>query len=136
MQAPSWAKHLPVAQMRIARPTHSLDAMRRFYGQGLGLAEIGSFEDPAGYSGVIFGLPDARYQLEFTQADALPPAHADDLLVFYLHDKEAIGRLVVKLGAQGHFPVPPENPYWDARGVTLTDPDGRHIVLAEMEQDA
>ncbi len=62
-----WPEGLPVARTRVARPTDRLNQMRRFYGELLGLPELGSFEGHAGYSGVFFGLPGLDHHLEFTQ---------------------------------------------------------------------
>ncbi|HEX7310892.1 MAG TPA: hypothetical protein VF232_06905 [Gaiellaceae bacterium] len=53
-------------QARFARHTHRLDEAVRFYGEGLGLPELGRFDDHDGYSGVFFGLPGTAAQLEFT----------------------------------------------------------------------
>ena len=52
-------------QIRFARPTEQLSAVVRFYVEGLGLERIAGFEDDAGYSGVILGLPGRELQLEF-----------------------------------------------------------------------
>ncbi|MBO1582816.1 VOC family protein [Bacillus bingmayongensis] len=38
------------------------------YEEGLGLKRIGEFHNHEGYDGVMFGLPDAEYHLEFTRA--------------------------------------------------------------------
>ncbi|NJL95212.1 MAG: VOC family protein [Anaerolineae bacterium] len=135
-QASTWPERLPVVQVRLARPTRNLSAIRRFYCVGLGLPELGGFQSHGGYSGVIIGLPGMGYHLEFTEKEAdapLPPPHTDDLLVLYIPNREAIGRLVVKLGAMGYRPVPPDNPYWQNKSVTVPDPDGRRVVLAETE---
>ena len=115
-----WSDRLPVVQMRFARPTNDLERITQFYCEGLGLAEVGRFEDHQGYSGVMLGLPDRGYHLEFTQKDGeslddIP--HSDDLIVFYIPDRQAIGRLVLKLTAMGYHPVPPDNPYWQNKSV-------------------
>lgn len=115
------------------RATNHLSELRRFYEDGLGLEVIASFEGQAGYSGVIFALLDQKTQLELTQHEAkerIAPPDKGQQMVFYLPDKESIGRLVVKLGAMGYFPVPPVNPYWDT-AVTIEDPDGWRVVLTE-----
>ncbi|MDE2356223.1 MAG: VOC family protein, partial [Alphaproteobacteria bacterium] len=57
----------------------------------------------------------------------------DDLIVFYLPDRQAWRAAVERLTARGHVPVAPANPYWAERGVTFVDPDGRRLVL---ENDA
>jgi catechol 2,3-dioxygenase-like lactoylglutathione lyase family enzyme len=127
-----WPQDLPVVQVRVARPTDRLEEVVRFYCDGLGLSVIGSFSGHAGYSGVMLGLPGHDYHLEFTQHDEGSPCSAptkDNLLVFYIPDRAAIARLIERLRALGHSPVPLENPYWEKQGVTFEDPDGWRIVL-------
>lgn len=127
-----WPQTLPAVQVRIARPTGRLDEVVRFYRDGLGLEVIGSFENHAGYSGVMLGLPGREYHLEFTTHDEGSPCPAptrDNLLVFYIPDAEAIRQLTARLNGMGHFAVAPENPYWEQRGKTFEDPDGWRVVL-------
>ena len=127
-----WPASLPVAQVRVARPTDRLVEVVQFYRDGLGLRELGSFVGHAGYDGVMLGLPDAPYHLEFTQhreGSPCPAPTADNLLVLYIPDAKAIDAVVARLGALGYPPVPPENPYWQGRGVTIADPDGWRVVL-------
>jgi hypothetical protein len=50
----------PVAQIRIARPTARMEAVVRFYRDGLGLPILTTFSGHAGYSGVMLGLPAPR----------------------------------------------------------------------------
>ncbi|WP_446225406.1 hypothetical protein ACTWPB_10055 [Nocardia sp. IBHARD005] len=59
----SWPESLPVAQVRIARPTDRLDEVVRFYVDGLGLRELHRFENHAGYDGVMVGLPGTDYHV-------------------------------------------------------------------------
>lgn len=128
----AWPTTLPVAQVRVARPTDRLDEVVRFYRDGLGLAEIGSFAGHAGYTGVMLGLPGAAYHLEFTAHDEGSPCPAptrDNLLVFYIPDRAARDLIVGRLAAMGYVEVPPENPYWQSQGVTIADPDGWRVVL-------
>jgi hypothetical protein len=106
--------------------------MIKFYRDGLGLPQIGSFEDHAGYSGVMLGLPGRDYHLEFTQHEAgshCPAPTKDNLLVLYIPNKEEIETAKARLKGLGHQPVAPENPYWQEHGVTFQDPDGWRIVL-------
>jgi catechol 2,3-dioxygenase-like lactoylglutathione lyase family enzyme len=120
-----------LAAVRFARPTDRLDDVLRFYEEGLGLARVGSFEDHAGYSGVMLGLPGEEVHLELTtHADGSPgPAPTrDNLLVLYLRDRDAIGAIEGRMRALGHEPVEPENPYWE-RDLTFEDPDGWRVVL-------
>lgn len=127
-----WPTHLPAVQVRIARPTHQLEEVVKFYRDGLGLEVVGGFRGHDGYDGVMIGLPGKQYHLEFTQHEHGSPCPApsqDNLLVFYIPDKAVIDALVAKLGAMGHHPVPPENPYWARNGITIEDPDGWRVVL-------
>lgn len=130
--AESWPEDFAVAQVRVARPTARLSEVVGFYRDGLGLSEIGSFTGHAGYSGVMLGLPGRSYHLEFTEHEEGSPCPApskDNLLVFYVPDRDAIGRVAARLKAMGHAPVPPENPYWKEKGLTFEDPEGWRIVL-------
>ena len=129
-----WPQSLPAVQVRIARPTSRLNEVVCFYRDGLGLKVIGSFEEHAGYSGVMLGLPGHQFHLEFTSHSAGSPCPAptkDNLLVFYIPDRQAVSFLVERLAAMGYFPVAPENPYWEQNGITFEDPDGWRIVLMQ-----
>jgi catechol 2,3-dioxygenase-like lactoylglutathione lyase family enzyme len=128
----NWPDELPVSQVRVARPTDQLDAVVEFYRDGLGLPVITSFEQHAGYSGVILGLPGHDYHIEFIHHEDGSPGKAptdDNLLVLFLPDGDAITSANGRLGALGFEPVPPENPYWADRGITFVDPDGWRVVL-------
>jgi catechol 2,3-dioxygenase-like lactoylglutathione lyase family enzyme len=120
--------------LRVARPTDRLEEVVRFYTAGLGLTVLGSFENHAGFDGVMLGVPGATSHLEFTRkighvAGRAPTA--DNLLVFYLPDPEhwraAVGRMI----AAGYEPVASFNPYWDRVGKTFEDPDGYRVVLQQ-----
>ena len=127
-----WSQSLPVVQVRIARPTARLGEVVRFYRDGLGLEVIGSFENHAGYTGVMLGLPGHDYHLEFTSHEEGSPCPAptrDNLLVLYIPDDEAIVQLTARLNWLGFFAVAPENPYWEQKGTTFEDPDGWRVVL-------
>jgi uncharacterized glyoxalase superfamily protein PhnB len=93
---------------------------------------VKTIEGHAGYSGVMLGLPDRTYHLEFTQhvdASPCPAPSKDNLLVLYIPDRVAIDSLVDRMKQAGYSPVASENPYWAARGVTFEDPDGWRVVL-------
>lgn len=128
-----WPENLPVAQVRVARPTDKLPEVEKFYCEGIGLRKLGFFEGHDGYDGVFIGLPDATYHLEFTQHIAGSPCPAptpDNLLVLYLPDKACIKQIVQRLEQMGYPEVAPENPYWKEKGaVTVEDPDGWRLVL-------
>ena len=117
---------------RVARPPDDLDAVLRFYRDGVGMEVIASFQDHAGFDGVIFGLPGAGYHLEFTRKAGHRVGKAptdDNLLVFYLPDRAEWQRAIYRLTQQGYQPVPAFNPYWDHHGKTFADPDGYRVVL-------
>ena len=118
--------------LRVARPTDRLDDVVRFYTVGLGLRSLGSFENHDGFDGVMLGLRGASYHLEFTRkighvAGRAPTA--DNLLVFYLSDREQWQTAVDRMIAAGYEPVASFNPYWDRAGKTFEDPDGYRVVL-------
>jgi catechol 2,3-dioxygenase-like lactoylglutathione lyase family enzyme len=118
----------PELQVRFARHTERLDELVRFYRDGLGLPEIGRFENHDGYDGVFLALPGTGAHLEFTSGPSheLPEPHPETLLVLYLGSHEAVEKARLHLGAE---PVEPANPYWKHHGVTLVDPDGFRVVL-------
>jgi catechol 2,3-dioxygenase-like lactoylglutathione lyase family enzyme len=136
--AEEWPTGLPVARVRVARPTDRLEEVVAFYRDGVGLRVIGSFAGHAGYSGVMLGLPGTGYHLEFTRHEDgsdCPAPSRDNLLVFYLRDRAAMERVVERLGAMGYAPAAPENPYWsDIGAVTIEDPDGWRVVFAHLAE--
>ena len=119
-------------QIRVARPTRDLDAARRFYGEGLGLPVVASFEDHDGYSGLVFGLPDASRQLELVWHEAAAPSPTEeDQLVLYLGSAEEVATAASRLRAAGPEPRQAVNPYWGQNGgVCFVDPDGYWVVLS------
>ena len=94
-------------KFRIARPTDKFEEVTSFYEKGLGLKRIGEFYDHEGYDGVMFGLPDEEYHLEFTRHEDGSPCPA---------------------------PTKDKNPYWKEKGITIEDPDGWRIVLMKIEE--
>lgn len=131
-----WTETLHVAQFRIARPTDQLEQIERFYCEGLGLEKLGGFKGHRGYTGIMIGLPDASYHLEFTEhidGSPCPAPTEDNLLVFYMPNEEQIEAVQSRLANMGYDEVPPENPYWEEKGVTIADPDGWRIVLMNTE---
>lgn len=125
-------KDFTAAQVRIARPTNKFEEVIDFYVKGLGLEEIGRFKEHEGYEGVIIGLPNADYQLEFTRHEDGSPCPApskDNLLVFYITKKSEIDTVYARLLDKGYKAVKPENNYWKEKGITIEDPDGWRIVL-------
>ena len=118
--------------LRIARPTDRLEELATLYRDGLGLTELGRFEDHDGFDGVLLGVPGADHHLEFTHHRGHTVGRAptqDHLLVLYVPDgDEWRARCAAALRA-GFVEVPAYNPYWDRLGRTFEDPDGYRVVL-------
>lgn len=123
-----------VPVLRIARPSDNLDALLRFYQQGLGLTLLGRFENHDGFDGIILGSEASPYHFEFTRARGHVAGRApapDHLLVFYLPDADEWKAGVQRMRDAGFDPVPAFNPYWDRKGLTFEDPDGYRVVLQQ-----
>ena len=120
--------------LRIARHTDDLDAITVFYTTLLGLEIQGSFADHDGYSGIFLGKEGMGWQLEFTRS--LSPADhrfdEDDLLVFYPETMEAYNDLLARLEVNGIQRHLPKNPYWEANGILIKDPDGYGVLVSGL----
>ncbi|MEK6279194.1 MAG: VOC family protein [Acidobacteriota bacterium] len=120
------------AHLRIARATDHLSEVIRFYRDGLGFEIISSFEDHDGFDGVMLGHSGLPYHLEFTRQrghQAGAATNQENLLVFYLPDRNEWQGAVDQMLAQGYESVSSYNPYWDVKGKTFEDADGYRIVL-------
>ena len=118
--------------LRVARPTDHLEEIIRFYTEGIGFSILGSFEDHQGFDGVMLGLPGAAYHLEFTRKHGHSAGRAptqDNLLVFYISDKQEWLNATERMAAAGYESVASFNPYWDRLGQTYEDPDGYRVVI-------
>lgn len=125
-------KEMKAIQFRIARPTNNLIEVIKFYQQGLGLEMLGKFEDHSGYNGVMLGMPDKTYHLEFTQhidKAPLPEPTKENLIVFYYDSPEEYQRANERMQKMGINPVEPENPYWKGKSETYEDPDHWRVIL-------
>lgn len=122
--------------LRVARPSDDLQALLRFYGDGLGLEVLDKFDGHDGFDGVMFGKVGAPYHFEFTRAHEHTAGRApteDNLIVFYIPDRSSWERAVQKMKDAGFDPVVSFNPYWDRDGRTFEDPDGYRVVLQNAE---
>lgn len=118
--------------LRVARPTDDLKRLSQMYEAGLGFKRIGSFVDHDGFDGVILGHPHHSYHLEFTHHRNTPAGKAptqDNLLVFYIPDKEDWACACTRMEEAQFKLVTSYNPYWDKMGKTFEDPDGYRVVL-------
>jgi len=127
-------KPLPDSHLRIARPSHDLQASERFWVDGLGLDVLFRAGDSAegGHALLMVGWPGAAWHLELVgdpdDATSAAPTE-EDLLVLYVGgaaDEDAVRRLL----AAGGTRVAARNQYWDRWGVTIADPDGYRLVLS------
>ncbi|AUG79530.1 glyoxalase [Kitasatospora sp. MMS16-BH015] len=121
--------------VRIARPSRDLAAAERFYVGGLGLAVLWrTAERVSGeHDLVMVGVPGGAWHFELThdpERPLAPTPTVDDLFVVYL-GRPVDEALVARLVAAGGTRVAAHNPYWDAYGVTVADPDGYRLVLCE-----
>ncbi|MFJ7890829.1 VOC family protein [Lysinibacillus xylanilyticus] len=131
-----WSDELQVAQVRVARPTDKLKEIEKFYCEGVGLEKIGFFSGHRGFTGIMIGLPNASYHLEFIEhieGSPCPAPTKDNLLVLYIPKLSTIQLIAERLLQMGYPEVEPENSYWAEKGVTIEDPDGWRLVLMNTE---
>jgi len=124
---------LAPAQIRIARPTANPEATARFYELGVQGTRLGEFEDHAGYSGVMIGLPDASVHLELVHGTAMrhkPAPTPEDALVLYYPDQRAWAHRVAAMLSADCEEVDFENPYWNDHARIFRDPDGYLVIVA------
>jgi catechol 2,3-dioxygenase-like lactoylglutathione lyase family enzyme len=123
---------MPSSTLRIARPTNDLKKLTHFYTTALGMQILGSFENHSGFDGVMLGLSDCSWHLEFTHQDGVAVSSApskEHLLVFYLPEDQEWDVAVKRIEDAGGVRVESKNPYWDIKGRTFEDPDGYRVVL-------
>lgn len=87
---------------------------------------------------MMLGHPSLPYHFEFTTEVGHDPGRAptkDNLLVFYLPEKEDWERSLQRMEKAGFESVKSWNPYWDGEGAggavgkTFEDVDGWRVVL-------
>jgi hypothetical protein len=84
----------------------------------------------------MLGRPGDAYHFEFTHAhghDAGRAPTEDNLVVFYMPDRDAWEAAILRMKSQGYTTVPSFNPYWDRQGVTFEDCDGYRVVLQNAD---
>ena len=120
------------AHIRITRPTNKMQAIIRFYRDGLGLEKINHYEDPNGFESILFGKKGMDYHLEFTheKGHVVKDAPSDEnMLVFYIPDQDEWFEIIERMERAGFNPVKPYNPSWEKKGVTFCDCEGYRVVL-------
>lgn len=124
------------AHLRVARPTDQLEAIVAMYKAGLSLEVLGSFENHQGFDGVMLGHAGMEYHFEFTHHHGHSVGKAptkDNLLVFYISDRDAWEARCKQMEAAGFTPVQSYNPYWDRLGRTFEDLDGYRVVIQNAD---
>ena len=121
------------AQLRVARPTDNIAALRKFYIDGLGFEILFQFNDHEGFDGLIIGHKQAPYHLEFTTKKGHSVGRAptqDNLLVFYFSNPEEFDATIDRMEKIEVQTVASFNSYWDDLGAkTFEDPDGYRVVF-------
>ncbi len=121
-----------ISHFRIARPVTNLTRTEAMYRDGLGLVRLGHFDDHEGFDGVMLGEAGGTFHFEFTccrSHPVKPTPTPEDLLVFYVPDREDWGRRCESMTAAGFKRVTSLNPYWDRDGCVFEDPDGYRVVV-------
>lgn len=123
-------------KLRVARPTDNLVKIAEMYRKGLDFQVLSSFRGHDGFDGIILGMPDLPYHLEFTSKAGHQVGRApteDNLLVFYYGDKAEYAKRNEKMISAGFVKVKSFNPYWDQNGSTFEDTDGYRVVIVDGE---
>lgn len=118
--------------IRIARPVTNLSRTQAMYLSGLGLVCLGKFHDHEGFDGIMLGEPGAYYHFEFTSNRShpiQPSPTPEDLLVFYVPDREKWIQRCKAMAGAGFRQVTSLNPYWERAGRTFEDLDGYRVVI-------
>ncbi|MEP7009585.1 MAG: VOC family protein [Acidobacteriota bacterium] len=118
--------------LRIARPVRDLPKTVAMYREGLGLVDLGGFEDHEGFDGRMLGYPDLGWHLEFTHYNTHsvePTPTLEDLLVLYIPDSAEWQAACERMARAGFRAALSFNPYWEVRGRTFEDRDGYRVVL-------
>ncbi|HET8871990.1 MAG TPA: VOC family protein [Aquabacterium sp.] len=124
------------AHLRIARPVTDLDRTVLMYQKGLGFKQIGSFQNHAGFDGVMLGDPAGPFHFEFTfcrHHPVRPVSTPEDLLVFYVPDEKGWLARCHAMREAGFKEVDSFNPYWAQLGRTFEDRDGYRIVIQRAD---
>lgn len=120
------------SQMRIARPVTDINRAFHMYSEGLGLRKIAEFNDHQGFSGIMLGLNNLSWHLEFTVClhhPVKPSQTEEDLLVLYYPDTDEWQATCEKMITAGFIKASSFNSYWEVKGRTFIDPDGYRVIL-------
>jgi len=122
-------------EFRIARHTNQINQIKTFYTEVLELEVLGSFANHDGYDGVFIGRKDLGWHLEFTTTNEEPDHRFDhdDILVFYPRSKDSYDGLLRNIDEHKLKILSAKNPYWNANGVMVQDPDGHRVVISNSK---
>lgn len=120
---------------RFARHTNSLEQLKSFYIDILGLELLGGFENHDGYDGVFIGKSNENWHLEFTKSDEIVAFNfgEEDILVFYPNTKLEFELIQDRIESNSIKFIDSKNPYWNENGKMILDPDGYRVVISHLK---
>ncbi|MEN9323079.1 MAG: hypothetical protein RL699_859 [Bacteroidota bacterium] len=120
---------------RFARHTNNLNQLKNFYVNILGFELLSSFENHAGYSGIIIGYKNENWHLEFTKSEDVVVFnfHDDDNLVLYPSNKTDYDLIISRIRSYKIEFIQAKNSFWNENGKMFLDPDGYRIVISDIK---
>lgn len=117
---------------RYARHTTDLKKIEKFYTEIVGLEKLGGFQNHENYDGLFLGLPNLNWHIEFTTSTEKPNSKfgEDDILVFYVNSKIELAKIKETIQKNNINLEIPKNPYWEQKGIMISDPDGFKIIFS------
>lgn len=119
----------------MARHTFALKPLVDFYVNIIGLEVLGTFENHSGYDGIFLGKKGLDWHLEFTSTHE-PVEHAfkeEEMFVFYPTSQKEYVEIVERISDNQLSVLQAKNPYWNANGITIKDPDGFLVVISNLK---
>lgn len=117
---------------RYARHTDDLTKIEQFYTEIVGLEKLGHFENHNNYNGIFLGQKNSNWHLEFTSSSEHPKSKfdEDDILVFYVNSEIELTRIKQTIENKCITLEVSKNPYWNANGIMVSDPDNFKVVFS------
>ena len=117
---------------RYARHTDDLIKIEQFYTEIVGLEKLGHFENHNNYNGIFLGQKNSNWHLEFTSSSEQPKSKfdEDDILVFYVNSEIELTRIKQTIENKCITLEVSQNPYWNANGIMVSDPDNFKVVFS------
>ena len=117
---------------RYARHTDNLIKIEQFYTEIVGLEKLGYFENHNNYNGIFLGQKNSNWHLEFTSSSEQPKSKfdEDDILVFYVNSEIELTRIKQTIENKCITLEVSKNPYWNANGIMVSDPDNFKVVFS------